>query len=187
MAAHAGAVCDIVCINQTSFVSVSADKLAIVWKDGQVQRQLVSCATAKSASLHSAVVISLQRNNLAVASLLVHANAPVLSDAPAVADPLEAAAAALNTPARRVHVSADAARPATVAPATTPVGVTGSGRTYSIDDSREGVTAVPSYILAFAQTLRDEKKLSPAQVIEHLVEQGHSQQIVDAVRETLGQ
>jgi hypothetical protein len=40
-------------------------------------------------------------------------------------------------------------------------------------------------LLSTLGTLRQEKGLSVAQVVEHLVEQGHSMQIVQAIRESL--
>lgn len=44
---------------------------------------------------------------------------------------------------------------------------------------------VPVYILDFAKTLRDEKKLSAEQIVEQLQDQGHSQKIVEAVKRLL--
>ena len=54
MNAHSGAVESLMAVNQSTVVSLGADGLVVIWKDGRVQRQL--------------------RNNLANASLLSHAS-----------------------------------------------------------------------------------------------------------------
>ncbi len=45
--------------------------------------------------------------------------------------------------------------------------------------------AIPPYLVAFARSLRDERGLTREQVVDQLTEQGHSQQIVAAVRQAL--
>lgn len=176
MVAHMGGVNALARINQTSFISVSSDMLAMLWRDGLIQQRL--------------------RDNLAIASLLVHSKSPVstlLVDE--VADPLRV----ISLTVSEDHVSPSVSPPPVVAsPRNTEVligsgttlptrgGSFGSGRSYSVDGN-EGLPQVPSYILTFAHALKSEKRLTTAQVLVHLEEQGHSKQLIEAVRLTLGE
>ena len=134
MTVHSGSVCSVVSINQTTFVSVGADGLAVLWKDGRVQRQL--------------------RNNLANASLLSHNGLQQVVSMP-------------SSPMGNASSSATE-----FSSPSTPLA---SGSSSSGDED------VPPYIWSFACTLRDEKGMTVAQVLEHLNELGHSQQIVAGV------
>ncbi len=46
-------------------------------------------------------------------------------------------------------------------------------------------SSIPNYILEFAKSLRDEKKLTIEQIVEQLQDQGHSQSIIEAVKGSL--
>ncbi len=162
MAAHSAPITDIARINQTSFVSVAADKMVILWKDGQIQRQL--------------------RNHLAIASLLYHSDEPLALPLDVVADPI---VPSVRPQASSRRPTASASSGATAA-SKTPAPAAPAVPKAELNRVSTGFAGVPSYILTFARTLKDEKQLSTAQVAVHLEEQGHSKQIIDAVRQALG-
>ena len=162
MVVHTAAVNDILVINQSTFVSVGSEGLVVVWRDSKVQKKL--------------------RNNLANANLLLYTTAAVNSSSIS-----PRATQRFSIPIASRNVTGQTSESSTPLDETnTPVS---RNRTYSVGSVSpsmgDDVHIVPNYIWSFAANLREEKKLSVSQILDHLEEQGHSKQIIEAIEKKL--